>query len=150
MKILNVKNGKESIYVQAKDLIYMSTRYCDRMLPISITKIISKKIRFIGLAQKDMFIQFTDSDAVDFLKNQNYIIEFNDYRNLSVVQVETKYQELVKESSQVVNDMLSEENQKKIEIINKNCDINFMLNDITQIYNWKLGKTTLILPDFDL
>jgi glutamine amidotransferase-like uncharacterized protein len=119
-------------------------------MPSSITKRISKNIRFSGLAQQDMFIYFTESDAVDFLKSQNYIIEFNDYRNSSVVQVEAKYQELAEESANIVNGMLSEENQKNIEIISRHSDINFMLNDITQIYNWKLGKATLILPDFDL
>ena len=150
MKILKVKNGKESMYVQVKDLNYMSKRYCGRTMPSSITKRISKNIRFSGLAQQDMFIYFTESDAVDFLKSQDYIIEFNDYRNSSVLQVEAKYQELAEESANIVNGMLSEENQKNIEIISKHSDINFMLNDITQIYNWKLGKTTLILPDFDL
>ena len=150
MKIFKTKDGKETVYVQLKDLIYITNRYFDRM-PRVISKKIGRQLTFIGITQQYMFMPFTDKEAVDFFKSQNYIIDFDDFRNMPIAVIEDKYHEIVKETAKVAEEMFAQLDSKdNIELDNKHGDINFKLSDITQIYNWKLGKEPLVLPDFDL
>jgi len=69
MKIIN----KENAYIQKKDLLYLVS------LNINIPNTIKDKINEVKVnnKNKDEFIEFNNSDEIEFIKNFKYIIDYN-------------------------------------------------------------------------
>ena len=70
-------------------------------IPISMLEVIGKK-KFKKYDKKD-FIKFTKKEEIDYLKNADWIIDYNDYINKDIKEIQTEIEEIdanIKQSSE--------------------------------------------------
>jgi len=76
MKILDYSTGKEKIYVQKNDIMYLNQT--DLSIPASIfMKIFGNGVTIIDNSNRFEFVEFTNSHEIEFLKNIDWIIDYN-------------------------------------------------------------------------
>lgn len=81
MKIFNKENNQEKVYVQVKDL--KKLMYKKDYVPQNILEIANTK------KKENEFIEFTDSKDISFFKNQDWIIDYKELRDLSKEEIVT-------------------------------------------------------------
>lgn len=133
MKILNEEKENDKIYVQINDILFLAS------LEINLPKTINKKrLNELKLSAKDneaTFIEFTNNEEIEFLKNIKYIIDYNEYINLSIEELEEKAQQIFDQII-IIND-----NNKESYKVKKH-----MIKDLVEIYKIKQETSSIELP----
>jgi len=103
MKIFHTEKGKEKVYVQLNDLGYLISE-THIAIPTSIyLKFVGDGIN-INDSNRYEFIEFEKEDEVKFFKEIDFILDYNQYKDLTKAQIK-------------------EESAKKLERINEIVDI---------------------------
>lgn len=92
MKIFNVENGSEVVYVQKKDILSLQERdECGLLnikekMPEALSSFMVYKNpeTYVVEGEEEEFICFEGKDVVDYLKKIDYIIDVNEYINNTI------------------------------------------------------------------
>lgn len=147
MKIFHNENGRTTIvWVQLQDLIHLITVSDIPILPSIFEKIFDGNIDSYN---KKKFVKFTEDEEVDFFKKVNFIIDFNEYFNLTDSEFAEKSLELeeeVKEKMLELNGFSDEQKRKNANLFNQICNREYMIKSMDEIYLIKKGKIHYEFP----
>ena len=96
MKIFHKEeNGKEVVFVQKKDVSYFITK--GREIPLCILEVFYKD--GVNPVDDDLreFLKIEREEAVRFFKEKDYIIDYEQYKDFTVRQLERKIKRVGKE-----------------------------------------------------
>jgi hypothetical protein len=123
IKILINENNIPKIYVQLRDILYLKENDVD--MPNSIIKkVFPDNQSIINKNNVLSYISFSDETEIEFFNRQDFIIDLNEYKNLSLKAIEEKGNQLV----ELINKIAIKYN----DLNNEDREIN---RDIKQMYN---------------
>ena len=148
MKIFHTENNREVVYVQLQDIMYVSYE-TDLLIPASIYKkgletIISPLNRF-------QFVRLEDREDVEFFKDLDFIIDYDQYKNLSDEELKKEEKELIEKANIIAekwNNMTENVPRKNPSLSNTYNNIRYMLNFILEIYLIRHGQSSMPFPYF--
>lgn len=93
MKVFHTENGKEAVYVQMQDIMYLSNE-TDMPIPASIFTKIFTGVTIVTDTNRFEFVKFDDEHEVKFFKDIEFIIDFDQYKNFLMNNLKRKYKGL--------------------------------------------------------
>ena len=82
MKLFNKEKGKEVVYVQLQDIMYLMND-TDLSVPASIFVKTFGKTTIVNDKNRFNFLKFDKEDEVEFFKKLDFIIDYSKYRDLT-------------------------------------------------------------------
>ena len=125
MKIFHKENNRDVVYVQMQDIMFIENELDDIAIPASIhIKICPKGVTMVDDSNRFDFVKFDKEPEVDFFKTLNFIIDYNDYKDLTDEQFQERLKNVVDEYNNLVNkwNKMSKAEHKK----NINLFLNYM------------------------
>ena len=150
MKIFHTENGKEVVYVQMQDIMYLSNE-TDIPIPVTIFTKVFAGVTIVDDSNRFKFVKFDDEHEVEFFKNLKFIIDFNQYKNLTDEQLEEEGKELATQANEIAkkwNSMTEEERKQNSFPYDDHRNLSYMIKFLAEIYDVKHGKRTMPFPDF--
>ena len=95
MKINNIERGKEIVYVQNNDLLYI------KYINIAVPEEISLAVRLITDDNLSEFVPFYGEEARDFFKRSSWIIDYREVKTLSIEEIRLVGQTLANEVNKI-------------------------------------------------
>lgn len=93
MKIFNIENGCEKVYVQVEDLIMLNQNHAS--CPSTIyDKMSDYRDWFIEPSYKKNYITFDMEEELAYFKKAEWILDYKELRNLSLEELEQRLQEI--------------------------------------------------------
>lgn len=150
MKLFHTENGKEAVYVQIQDIVYLS---CETDMPIPAT--IFEKV-FTGLtivtdANRFDFVRFEEEHEVKFFRALEFIIDFDQYKGFDDEQLEEEAQKLGARANEIAekwNGMTQEERRENESLYEEHRNLGYMIDFLSEIYAVKHGKKSMPFPEF--
>ena len=135
MKLFHTENGKEAVYVQMQDIMYLANE-TDVPIPATIFEKVFTGVTIVTDSNRFDFIRFEETHEVEFFRNLEFIINFDQYKDFSDKQLEEEVQKFGTKANEIAemwNSMTTEERKK---------------NFLAEIYAMKHGKRTMLFPEF--
>ena len=103
MKIFRKENNRDVVYVQMQDIMFIENELDDIAIPASIhIKICPKGVTMVDDSNRFDFVKFDKEPEVDFFKTLNFIIDYNDYKDLTDEQFQERLKNVVDEYNNLV------------------------------------------------
>lgn len=150
MKLFHAEKGKEAVYVQMQDIMYLSNE-TDMPIPASIFTKVFTGVTIVTDANRFEFVRFDDESEVKFFRELDFIIDFDQYKDLTDEQLEEEAQKLGTRANGIAetwNSMSEEERRKNSSLFEEHRNIGYMINFLSEIYAVKHGKRTMPFPEF--
>ena len=152
MKVFHTENGKEVVYVQRQDIVYLSSE-TDIPIPGSIfEKVFSLTgVTIIDDSNRFGFVRFDKEHEVKFFKALEFIIDFDKYKDLSDEQLEEETRKLVDQINEIAkkwNSMTKEERRQNVFLSFDYGNLRYMLQFLSEIYAIKHRKRKMPFPNF--
>lgn len=150
MKLFHTENGKEVVYVQMQDIMYL-THETDMSIPASIFTKVFTDITIVTDANRFEFVKFDEEFEVNFFRELNFIIDFDQYKALTDKQLEEEALKLESKANEIAkkwNSMTKEERQKNSSLYDEYRNIGYMINFLSEIYAVKHFKKSMPFPEF--
>ena len=146
MKILNVEDGEEKIYVQMGDLEILKS--IDISVPVSIVQDFFIKDIIVDDSNKENFVEFTKPDEIEFFNSLEWLVDYKRVRYLSLDDIKNMIYAIRDEVHSLVNDR-DINDQTVIQV----CKIlEYKAETLAKILMVKQGKKQLpfpVVPDSD-
>ena len=149
MKLFHTENGKEAVYVQMQDIMYLNDT--DIPIPVSIFSKVFKGITIVDDSNRFDFVRFDEPHEVDFFKDLEFIIDYTKYKDLKDEQLQEEFNALAKRANEIAkrwNDMTEDERQDNIRLLDDHENLAYMLHFLSEVYAVKHGKRYMPFPDF--
>lgn len=149
MKLFHTENGKETVYVQMQDI--MQLNQSDMPIPESIYTKVFTGITIVNDSNRFDFVSFDEAHEVKFFRELEFIIDYDQYKELTDEQLGEKGQKLVMKANEIAekwNSMSSDEREQNSHLFQEHENIEYMLNFLSEIYAIKHGKRSMPFPDF--
>ena len=149
MKLFHTENGKETVYVQMQDI--MQLNQSDMPIPESIYTKVFTGITIVNDSNRFDFVSFDEEHEVKFFKELEFVIDYDQYKELTDEQLGEKGQKLVMKANEIAekwNSMSSDEREQNSNLFQEHENIEYMLNFLSEIYAIKHGKRSMPFPDF--
>ena len=149
MKIFHTENGKETVYVQMQDI--MQLNQSDMPIPESIYTKVFTGITIVNGSNRFDFVSFDEAHEVKFFRELEFVIDYDQYKELTDEQLGEKGQKLVMKANEIAekwNSMSSDEREQNSNLFQEHENIEYMLNFLSEIYAIKHGKRSMPFPDF--
>lgn len=152
MKIFHKENNRTVVYVQMQDLMFVENELDDIAIPASIyMKICPKGVTMVDDSNRFDFVKFDKEPEVDFFKTLNFIIDYNDYKDLTDKQFQERLKNVVDEYNNLVNKwykMSKAEHKKNMNLLVSLQKLEYTIKFILELYAKKNGNSSMTLPDF--
>ena len=149
MKLFHTENGKETVYVQMQDI--MQLNQSDMPIPASIYTKVFTGITRVNDSNRFDFVSFDKEHEVKFFRELEFIIDYDQYKDLTDEQLEEEGQKLAMKANRIEekwNSMSSDEREQNSNLLQEHEIIEYMLNFLSEIYAVKHGKRSMLFPDF--
>jgi len=149
MKLFHTENGKETVYVQMQDI--MQLNQSDMPIPESIYTKVFTGITIVNDSNRFDFVSFDEAHEVKFFRELEFVIDYDQYKELTDEQFGEKGQKLVMKANEIAekwNSMSSDEREQNSNLFQEHENIEYMLNFLSEIYAIKHGKRSMHFPDF--
>ena len=152
MKIFNIENGKEKVYIQVSDLITFTR--IDRPIPASIY-LKAMDYKFQSNKDKYNFIEYTEPEEVEFFKTFDYIVDYKEvkYKSIKELQALAKIaNDDANEIADLWNELTDEEKRLNKGFTNKYTLLHHKIQDYAFVLWNKQRHIKLnmpIVPDSD-
>lgn len=149
MKLFHTENGKEAVYVQMQDIMHLSST--NMPIPASIFTKVFTGVVIVDDSNRFEFVRFDEEDEVKLFRELDFIIDYDQYKDLTNAQLEEEWQKLLTKANQIAkkwNAMTMEERQKNSNLPQEHDNLGHMLNFLLEICAVKEGKRTMPFPDF--
>lgn len=80
MKLFHTENGKESVYVQMQDIMYLNNT--DMPIPVSIYTKLFTGIVIVDDSNRFDFVRFDEEHEAKFFRELNFVIDYDQYKAL--------------------------------------------------------------------
>ena len=152
MKIFHKENNRTVVYVQMQDLMFIVHDLDDIAIPASIhIKICPKGVTMVDDSNRFDFVKFDKEPEVAFFKTLNFIIDYNDYKDLTDEQFQERFKSVVGEYNSLAkkwNKMPETEREKNINLLVSIQKLEHTIKFIHELYDLKHGNSSMTLPDF--
>lgn len=139
MKIINEENDRKKLYIQINDIINISHIY---NLKLSFLEDIIKNNNM-----NNDFIEISNPDDIDLLNQFEFIVDYKKYKNISVDEYNSIYQEYIREISRLNKEMIYKRKKESINKILEQIDIiSGQIKDIFVILLNKYNNKKINLP----
>ena len=148
MKIFRKEDGIEKVYVQMNDMIYVNNLVSSIPATIFI-KVFGHGITIIDDSNRFDFVSFDLPHEIEFFRNIDWIIDYNEYINLTIKELNDKYNILYDKLlyfSRKIDSMTEEELDDNCDIYKQHEQISYMLKSYIEIQKIKLGRKKLNFP----
>ena len=149
MKLFHTENGKETVYVQMQDLMYL--HQSDMPIPASIFTKVFTGITIVNDSNRFDFVSFNKEHEVKFFRKLEFVIDYDQYKDLTDEQLEEEAQKSAAKANEIAkkwNSMSLDEREQNGNLFQEHENIGYMLNFLTEIYAVKHGKRFMPFPDF--
>ena len=149
MKLFHTENGKESVYVQMQDIMHLNNT--DMPIPASIYTKVFTGIVIVDDSNRFDFVRFDEEHEVKFFRELDFVIDYDQYKDLTDEQLEEEGQKLATKANEIAerwNAMTPEERQKNSNLLQEHENLGYMLNFLSEVYAVKHGKRSMPFPDF--
>ncbi len=149
MKIFHKEeNGKEVVFVQKKDVSYFITE--GREIPLCILEVFYKD--GVNPVDDDLreFLKIEREEAVRFFKEKDYIIDYEQYKDFTVRQVEREIKRVRKEIikiEQKIKNSTDDDIRQIAQKIETYFDKEQLKYELFLLKDLKEGKTKINFPD---
>lgn len=151
MKLFHTEEGKETVHVQMQDIMYLMSE-TDRPIPATIVeKVFARGTVIVNDANRFDFVGFDEPHVVKFFRDQEFIIDFDQYKGLSDEQLEEEVQKLATRANEIAqkwNGMKPEEREEHFSLYSEHKNLDYMIKFLSEIYAVKHGKRKMPFPDF--
>ena len=150
MKVFHTENGKEVVYVQMQDIMYLSNE-TDTPIPATIFTKVFTGVTIVDDSNRFEFVRFDKEHEVEFFKDLKFIIDFDQYKEYSDEQLEEEAKRLATQANEVAekwNGMTAEERKQNVFLYDDHRNLGYMINFLSEIYAVKHRKRTMPFPDF--
>ena len=150
MKVFHTENGKEAVYVQMQDIMYLSNE-TDTPIPTTIFTKVFTGVTIVNDSNRFEFVRFDEEHEVKFFRDLEFIIDFDQYKALSDEQLEDEAQKFGAKANEIAkkwNGMTKEERKQNGSLYDTHRNLGYMINFLSEIYAIKHGKRTMPFPDF--
>lgn len=149
MKILDNSNGIEKIYVQKNDIVYLNQT--DLGIPASIfMKIFGNGIVIINNRNRFEFVEFTNSHEIEFFKNIDWIIDYNEIKELSEDEIMKLANEMLHKQNEIAdkyNNMNPEDKKNNQDMLFQHETLDFKIYSLRDFLWFKQGHLKMELPE---
>lgn len=149
MKLFHTENGKETVYVQMQDLMYL--HQSNMPIPASIFTKVFTGITIVNDSNRFDFVSFNKEHEVKFFRKLEFVIDYDQYKDLTDEQLEEEAQKSATKANEIAkkwNSMSLDEREQNGNLFQEHENIGYMLNFLTEIYAVKHGKRFMPFPDF--
>ena len=152
MKIFHEENGRNVVYVQMQDIMFIVHDLADIAIPASIMNyFFSRGFAIVNNSNRFDFVKFDKEPEVAFFKTLNFIIDYNDYKDLTEEQFQERFKSVVCEYNSLAkkwNKMSETEREKNINLLVSIQKLEHTIKFIHELYDLKHGNSSMTLPDF--
>lgn len=139
----------DAVYIQKNDFAYLNQT--DLAIPASVyLKAFDRGVVVIGDHNRYDFFKFTDSDAIEFFKGLDWILDYYDVKDLSfedIVEVVSKMDDERREIASKFNLMTPEEKRKNIDMYYRSEYLDFKFCSLRDFVWFRQGKLKFNLPE---
>lgn len=150
MKVFHTENGKEVVYVQMQDIMYLSNE-TDMPIPATIFTKVFTGVTIVTDANRFEFVKFDEEHEVKFFRDLEFVIDYDKYKDLTDEQLEEEGQKLAVKANEIAekwNNMSEEERKQNSNLLQEHENLGYMLNFLSEIYALKHRKRTMPFPEF--
>lgn len=144
MKIIT----NNSIYVQKNDIAYLNSSTLE--IPASIfMKVFNKDVVIIDDSNRYEFVEFNAPEEIEFLKNIDWIIDYNEVKNLSLEEIISLGQNIADEKNSIArhfNSMELEERKENMNMVSECENLDFKIYSLRDFLWFKQGHLNFDLP----
>lgn len=150
MKLFHTENGKEVVYVQMQDIMYL-VNDTDISVPDVITEKVITDVRVVDASNRFDFVKFEDEYVVKFFKELEFVIDYEEYANLSGKQLGNEIKLIANSRHKLTQkwaDMTEVEREENSEIFDTYCNIRYMLKYLYEVCAVKCKNIIMPFPEF--
>ena len=150
MKLFHTEGQKEAVYVQMQDMMCLS-RNSQMVIPSSITSKVFKGVTIVNDDNRFEFVRFEDEAEVKFFKDIDFIIDFDQYKNLTDKQLNEEIEKLEEKAEDITykwNSMTEGEKKENKFLCDEYYNTQHKKNFLCEIYGVKHGKRVMPFPAF--
>lgn len=147
MKIFNVENGKEKVYVQMNDMGMLNSHVYS--IPASIFEKIYTDIVIIDDHNRMDFVSFDQPHEVDFFASLDWIVDYKELGPLSLEELVQRAEELEKKIDAIVNKynaMSKKEQRKNMHLVKEFELLEYKYKYYIELIYLKRGKSNINIP----
>lgn len=149
MKIFNIENNKEVIYVQLDDLAMLM--HSNEVIPaVIVNEVFGNGIVIIDSRNRNEFVRFDDDVAVEYLKNADWIVDFKAFYKLSEDVLVSHGEVINDEMNKIANEFNSyppEERKNHIDLRDKHDLLEHKFLSLPKILWFKQGFMAIPFPE---
>lgn len=149
MKLFNIENNQEVVYVQMNDLAYLM--HSDEEIPaVIVTKVFGNGVVIIDNRNRDEFVRFDNPIAVNYFKKADWIPDFKFYYKLSEEDLISYGQDVVDEMNKIAdefNAIPDEERKDHMDLRNKHDLLEYKFASLPRILKYKKGLEEIPFPE---
>lgn len=149
MKLFHTENGKESVYVQMQDIMHLNNT--GMPIPASIYTKVFTGIVIVDDSNRFDFVRFDEEHEVKFFKELEFVINYDQYKDLNDEQLKEEFQKLITRANKIAkkwNAMNPDERSLNSNLLQEHENLEYMLNFLSEVYAVKHGKRSMPFPDF--
>jgi len=138
MKVFHKENGKEVVYVQRTDIIYLATQRNKEIVLHNICQKMSEGINVVTDTTRLEFVRFDNENEVKFFRECEFICDFDQYKDFTDEQIVAEVQRLavkVNEIAKKWNEMTLKERSENISLNDMYHDLGHMIIDLLSEIN---------------
>lgn len=139
---------ENAVYVQKGDINYLF--HSDMSMPKSIfDKVYGQGIVIINNNNKNHFIEFNEPEEIEFLKGVDWIVDYNEIRDLSEEEIIALGQSIAEEKNTIANkyNAMSSEEQEENKNMELLCELlDYKMYTLRDILWFKQGHIKMKLP----
>ena len=138
MKVFHNENGKDVVYVQRTDIIYLIFQK-NMVIPLpNIYQKISEGINVVTDITRLEFVRFDNENEVKFFRECEFICDFNQYKDFTDEQIIAEVQRLIIKTNEIAkkwNEMTLEERSENSLLSDMYHDLGHMIIDLLSEIN---------------
>ena len=140
---------KDAVYVQKNDIAYLNNT--NITIPASIfMKVFGKGIVIINDLNRYEFVKFEDQKEIDFFKEIDWIVDYEDVRCLDVKEILKYARTIADEKAKIAyefNKMTDKEMAANMDMIDEYDLLEYKLYSVSDILDFTRGELKFKLPE---
>ncbi len=150
MKLFHTEKEKTTVYVQMQDIMFVFNKE-NVAIPAPIIQKCFSGVTIVDDSNRFDFVKFDEESVVSFFKGLDFIIDYNDYKDLTDEQIQQKYKNIVDEYNSYAkkwNNMSESERKNNLNLLSSINNSEYILQFIQEIYAMKHNERHMNIPTF--
>lgn len=129
----------------------MHLNHTDMPIPASIYTKVFTGITIVADSNWFDFVRFDEEHEVKFFQDLEFVIDYNQYKDLTDEQLEEEYKKSITKMNEIAkkwNGMEEEEREKNFNMLEEHKNLEYMSKFLVEIYDIKHCHRTMPFPDF--